>query len=114
MLPMRSPLPRGTLIVDEVVVLLTRRCGGGLPDLRLGGPWTGAPTAAMREAHEPTHLPFRSWCPECVVGRKDNPAHTTKVEDKNALPEVSLDYCFVRRENEEETLTVLVLKDRRS
>ena len=74
----------------------------------------GAPTAAMRAAHEPTHLPFRIWCPECVAGRKDNPAHVSKPEDENVLLEVSLDYCFIRRENETETLTVLLLKDRRS
>ena len=28
----------------------------------------GAPTAAMLEAHEPTHLPFRIWCATCVAG----------------------------------------------
>ena len=74
----------------------------------------GAPTAAMREAHAATHLPFRIWCEECVAGRKDNPAHVAKKEDENALPEVALDYCLLRRENESETLTILVLKDRRS
>ena len=25
------------------------------------------PTAAEREAHAATHLPFRSWCRECVA-----------------------------------------------
>ena len=74
----------------------------------------GAPTAAMRAAHEATHLPFRSWCPECVAGRKDNPAHLLKPLSESALPEVSLDYCFVRREGEEQVLTILLLKDRRS
>ena len=34
-----------------------------------------APTAAERAAHAPTHLPYRSWCDECVAGRRDNPAH---------------------------------------
>ena len=34
-----------------------------------------APTAAERAAHAPTHLPYRSWCVECVAGRRDNPAH---------------------------------------
>ena len=26
-----------------------------------------APTAAERAAHEPTHLPYRSWCDVCVA-----------------------------------------------
>ena len=34
-----------------------------------------APTAAERAAHASTHLPYRSWCDECVAGRRDNPAH---------------------------------------
>ena len=74
----------------------------------------GAPTAAEREAHEATHLPFRIWCPECVAGRRDNPAHRKVPEDENAVPEVMLDYAFVRREGETERATVLLLKDRRS
>jgi hypothetical protein len=73
-----------------------------------------APTAAERAAHEATHLPFRSWCEVCVAGRRDNPAHRgIKVEeDELAVPEVGMDYCFVRREEEEDVVTVLVLKDR--
>ncbi len=35
----------------------------------------GAPTQAMRDAHASTHLPFRSWCDECVQGRRDAPPH---------------------------------------
>ena len=59
----------------------------------------GAPTQAERDAHDATHLPFRDWCPECVTGRRDNPSHKRRVEDnENAIPEVHMDYCFVRRE----------------
>ena len=35
----------------------------------------GAPTQAERDAHASTHLPFRSWCDECVHGRRDAPPH---------------------------------------
>ena len=35
-----------------------------------------APTKAERDAHEATHLPFRSWCAERVAGRRTNPPHT--------------------------------------
>jgi hypothetical protein len=72
-----------------------------------------APTAAERAAHEATHLPFRSWCEACVAGRRDNPAHRgVKIgEDELAVPELGMDYCFVRREDEEEVITVIVIKD---
>ena len=71
------------------------------------------PTNAEREAHEATHLPFRTWCAECVAGRRDNPPHLTSKEEPT-VPEVGMDYAFVRRTDEEETLTLLVMKDRGS
>ena len=72
------------------------------------------PTAAMREAHEATHLPYRSWCPHCVMCRKDNPGHTRVGAAEVTVPEVSIDYAFIRREEEADTQTVLVMKDRKS
>ena len=72
------------------------------------------PTAAMREAHEATHLPYRSWCPHCVMCRKDNPGHTRVGAAEVTVPEVSIDYAFIRREEETDTQTVLVMKDRKS
>ena len=56
------------------------------------------PTRAEREAHEATHLPFRSWCEVCAHGRYDNPPHRhrpTEVVEEHRLPEVHLDYAFV-------------------
>ena len=44
----------------------------------------GAPSLADWEAHQATRLPFRTWCPECVKGRRDNPAH-------HAVPAQGLD-----------------------
>ena len=73
-----------------------------------------APTAAERAAHEATHLPFRSWCAECVAGRRDNPPHRQVSHADNAVPEILMDYCFVRREAEAETSTILIMKDRLS
>jgi hypothetical protein len=51
-----------------------------------------------------------------VAGRRDNPAHRgVKIgEDELAVPELGMDYCFVRREDEEEVVTVIVIKDRGS
>ena len=70
-----------------------------------------APTAAERAAHAPHHLPYRSWCDECVAGRRDNPAHRAVEYKENSVYEVMMDYCFVRREDETEDITILVLKE---
>ena len=73
-----------------------------------------APTAAERAAHAPTHLPYRSWCDECVAGRRDNPAHKPIDCQENSVHEVMMDYCFLRRCDETELITVLVFKERQS
>ena len=59
------------------------------------------PTAAERAIHEATHLPFRSWCAECVARRRDNPPHHRVLQDEIAVPEILIDYCFVRRDDED-------------
>ena len=63
-----------------------------------------APSRAEREAHETTHLPYRSWCPVCVQGRADNPPHRRlppPAEGERRLPEVHIDYAFLRRADSE-------------
>ncbi len=74
----------------------------------------GAPTQAMRDAHAATHLPFRSWCDECVQGRCDAPPHVRQKRPAGEVTEVGFDYAFIRRDNEEDVLTVLVMRDRDS
>ena len=74
----------------------------------------GAPTAAMVAAHTATHLPYRSWCQDCVKGRSDNVAHKQVGTGTLEVPEVCFDYAFVRRDGEEEVITLLVMRDRGS
>ena len=74
----------------------------------------GAPTQAMRDAHSATHLPFRSWCAECVQGRRDAPPHHRTKRGAGEVPEVAFDYAYVRRDDEGETVTLLVMRDRDS
>jgi hypothetical protein len=74
----------------------------------------GAPTQAERDAHSATHLPFRSWCDECVQGRRDAPPHRRTKRGAGEVPEVAFDYAFVRRDDEEEVATLLVMRDRDS
>ena len=55
-----------------------------------------------RDAHEATHMPFRSWCRHCVRGRARNMQHTkekAEVENKNKVPRVSMDYFFMSEED---------------
>ena len=74
-----------------------------------------SPSRAEREAHEATHLPYRSWCPVCVQGRADNPPHRRLPppgEGERRLPEVHIDYAFLRRDDSEagELAKLIVLK----
>ena len=74
----------------------------------------GTPSQAMVDEHNGAgHLPYRSWCPHCVAGRRDGAPH--KRQDSDDLrPEVHLDYGYVRRQGETNTRTILILKERRS
>ena len=44
------------------------------------------PTRAERLSHEATHLPYRSWCADCVAGRKDNPPHRRMAPEERLVP----------------------------
>ena len=68
--------------------------GDGLEEAKIAKPMRdpGQPTSAEREAHEATHLPYRSWCPVCVAGRRDNPSHRAVPVEEPSKPEVLLDY----------------------
>jgi len=74
----------------------------------------GCPTEAEREAHEFNHLPFRSWCGECVKGRLDNPPHYKLPPADRGVPEVMMDYGFANKKGDSKSLTILVTKDRDS
>ena len=74
----------------------------------------GAPSVADWEAHQATHLPFRVWCQECVKGRRDNPPHRAAPPEVCEIPEVGMDYCFLRRAETHDKITVLLQKDRDS
>ena len=72
-----------------------------------------SPSKAEREAHEATHLPFRSWCSACVQGRADNPPHRrlpARPGDEQRLPEVHIDYAFLRRVGSESLAKLVVMK----
>ena len=68
---------------------------------------------AAREAHAATHMPFRSWCPECVMVRSDKPlrrAVPVGEEGSCMLPDIHLDCALLRRGDSEEPIKLLVMK----
>ena len=54
------------------------------------------PTKAEIEEHEITHLPYRSWCSHCVRGKAVDDQHRSQTKDteEDAIPRISIDYCF--------------------
>ena len=56
------------------------------------------PKPPSREAvrkHNLTHWPYRSWCPFCVMGRRNaDPHFQAKCGDDGCLPLLVLDYAF--------------------
>ena len=56
------------------------------------------PTDAVRMLHTTTHVPFRDWCPFCVVSRGRSFPHRRVVMNKTAdiLPKFQTDYMFIR------------------
>ena len=77
------------------------------------------PTKKEREEHELTHMPFRSWCEDCVKSRARNAHHRTKVP-KDPLEEVKvarvhMDYFFMSRADESASSNPLfVMADEKS
>ena len=52
----------------------------------------GAPTSEEKEAHNATHLPYRSWCPVCVKAKgKEDPQYSKGEKGVHAKPTVSID-----------------------
>ena len=56
------------------------------------------------EEHNRTHFPCRNWCEVCVRGRcKEDPHRKSEEHDKNAVPIISIDYCYMNEEKGNKT-----------
>lgn len=83
-------------------------------------PDPGQPTQMQIDDHRIDHLPFRSWCPECVAGKATGEQHQSRKDEKR-IATFSMDYLFLTRsrvvdreallEGEEVEMKVLVAKD---
>ena len=58
--------------------------------------------------HNLTHVNYRSWCPHCVTGRRNNAAHRSQSRSSRKVPLFVADYCFVRDVEDSENLTCMV------
>ena len=86
-------------------------------DLRLP-PGVPTPSKEMVRKHRASgHCPYRAWCAHCISGAANAPAHRARLsEPVGTVPELHSDYGFFRdkRGDKENTVTVLVTKDRKS
>ena len=69
------------------------------------------PCVAEVEEHEKTHVPYRSWRRHCVKGKGTQDAHW-RLQREEIGPELHTENAFMRDENTEELLTILVAKER--
>ena len=69
------------------------------------------PSQAEIDMHMLTHLPYRNWCEHCVRGRGKQMDHK-KAEERRDTIEFHLDFCFPGGEEDEQTLTILVMRER--
>ena len=70
------------------------------------------PSQQEKEEHEMTHLPFRSWCRQCIMWRGREEDCRKSMEEERQVPEVHLDYMFMGDEKEGKTLAFLVARER--
>ena len=69
------------------------------------------PTKAEIDEHELSHVPYRNWCPHCVMGSGKDLDHRKGIEEERGLSEFSFDYCFLGDELGYK-LTILVGRER--
>ena len=61
------------------------------------------PSLEEQRRHRITHLPYRSWCPQCVAAAANDDPHRRAARPADValdVPEVHWDYCFPRDESD--------------
>ena len=66
-----------------------------------------------------THIPFRSWCKYCVMGKSVSQAHNRVDKTKETIPTISIDYAYLSDKQEVEAtghtgMPILAIKDRKT
>ena len=52
------------------------------------------PTKEEVELHDLFHLPYRNWCPLCVMAKGKELDHRKSIDEPRGLSEYSFDYAF--------------------
>ena len=60
------------------------------------------PTAEEIELHEVAHVPFRSWCKFCIMGKGVASAHHIGASTDSLVPIIIVDYAFMGSTNEKQ------------
>ena len=62
-----------------------------------------------REEHEATHVPFRDWCAQCMMGRGRTHHHIAKEksEVESRRPIIAMDYFFMKMESASSAQSIL-------
>ena len=89
-------------LIDVDGDLACQPCGT-LPEPRV-------PTKAEVDRHNCTHLPYRSWCKWCVMARRPNTHHRSRLSSRRALPLLVADYCYLRDVHDEFLAKVLIAR----
>ena len=79
-------------------------------------PSPSTPTKTELEEHRATHLPYRSWCPDCVAGKAKSHPHSLIRDEGRSTPTIGFDYFFLNDPNEDALNDVkfLCIKERES
>ena len=78
-------------------------------------PEVQVPSLEEWRQHRFTHLPYRSWCPDCVAGKAVDDAHRRReAPDPSLALELHFDDCFLRSRPGEEPAKTVVGKERAS
>lgn len=76
-----------------------------------GIPEPKPPSVEAQRRHNLTHWPYASWCPHCIMGRRNNTPHfQSRGGAERSLPLLVLDYCFIRNAADQDLVTLLVGK----
>ena len=62
------------------------------------------PTEQEIDEHMITHIPFRSWCPFCVMGKACNSDHRRIKEPHGSVPVISIDYGYMGEGGDEDKM----------
>ena len=64
------------------------------------------PRPQERAEHNLTHLPFRSWCKQCIQNKSKSDAHPRQQRNSKA-PVVQFDFCYFKSLGEQRTTPIL-------